>query len=192
MMIARLLIAPLLAFGDVPVQVEAPSARPYVEASPELFARRARACREDLKDYDRAPSRALLDRLAVCMEHPDAELRASVLDRIPDRRLWDLSDYESGVEPLLQDLSRRFEHDPDWKVSIHAGQLRGFISNTRHWLAWESPAAQARRGRKESESRGRSDEPFTIWNLVLFGAAVTCFMIVQTLKFRKRGGKRRY
>ncbi|MCX5796174.1 MAG: hypothetical protein NTY77_11815 [Elusimicrobia bacterium] len=144
-----LLPALSLSFAKAPAELEAPDQRPYAEATPELFARRGRACRADLEDYQSKATLELMDRLIVCMEHPDARLRAEVLDLLPDRRLWDRPDYDAKVAPELGQVYVRFQHDPDDKVRMHAGQLGMWLSNGRHWREYDSPQAQARRAAEE-------------------------------------------
>ena len=148
-----LLLATSPTFASPRAEVEAPDLRSFAEASPEMLARRARTCRADLKDYRDRPSLELLDRMIVCMEHPDAGLRAEVLDLIPERRLWDRLDYETKVRPELQEVCKRFEHDPDERVRLHAGQLYGFLSSGEQWRERDSPQAQARRRAEEQRPR---------------------------------------
>jgi len=139
-----LLALPALCWASAP-EVEAPDQRSYSEATPEMLARRAKSCREDIKDYVRRPSLDLMDRLAVCMEHPDGKLRAEVLDLLPDRRLWDRPDYKSRIEPVMREIHDRFQNDPNERVRLHASQLEMWLRNGRSWIEWASPAAEERR-----------------------------------------------
>jgi hypothetical protein len=141
------------ASAGAATELEAPDARSYAEATPEMLARRAQTCRADLQDYQKQATVELMDRLIVCLEHPDAGLRAEVLDLLPDRRLWDLPDYETRVRPALQEVEQRFQHDPDRKVQLHLIQLSSWLFNGEHWLKWDSPAAQARRAAEERRPR---------------------------------------
>jgi hypothetical protein len=143
-------------FAAAATEVEAPDQRSYAEATPDMLARRARSCRADVKDYRDQPSLELLDRMIVCMEHPDPRLRAEILDQIPERRLWDRPDYETKVAPELGKIYVRFQHDPDERVRMHAGQLGGFLSNGQQWRDWDSPAAQQRRRAEEQRPRRHS------------------------------------
>jgi hypothetical protein len=142
---------PLWSTSRTAVDLEEPDNRSYAEATPAMLARRARACRADLADYRLKPDPDLMDRLIICMEHPDADLRAAVLDDLPKRSLWDRPDYESRIRPSLQEVFQRFQKDPDERVQLHASQLDSSIRNAEIWRNYDSPAAQARR-RAETEN----------------------------------------
>jgi hypothetical protein len=170
-------------------ELEAPGRRSYAEATPELLARRAKACRADLLEYRKGTSLELMDRLLVCMDHPDGGLRAEVLDILPDRRFWDRDDYETAVRPVMEQLARRFEKDPDWKVRLHAGQLRSWLSNARHWRDYASPAAQERRRQEDERAkrRHRRDSSHDNLQLVLLAAGAAIYLTVLALDwFRRR------
>ena len=153
-----LCLLPALAFasGKAPAELEAPDRRSYAEATPEMLVRRARACKADLKDYGAAPDPELMDRLIVCLEHPNADLRAEVLDLLPQRRLWDRPDYDEKVAPALGQVYVRFQKDPDDRVRMHAGQLDMWLSNGKYWREYDSPQARARRA---AEDRSPSRPP---------------------------------
>jgi hypothetical protein len=123
------------------------------EATPKMIARRAKACRADLSDYQSAPSVDLMDRLIACLDHPDAKLRAEILDRLPDRRLWSRFDYDVAVLPRMQDLLERSRDDPDGKVRLHASQLDSWLSNADEWLSKSSASARERRRARRSQHR---------------------------------------
>ena len=155
------------SFASAPAEVEAPDRRSYAEASPQMLARRARTCRADLKDYGVQPTLEILDELIVCMEHPDARLRAEVLDLLPERRLWDRPDYERDFRPALQLLRQRFEHDPDQKVRFQADQLGAWLYNGERWRDWDSPQAPRRyRYQRDSDARAQARERGKNWAFV--------------------------
>jgi hypothetical protein len=158
------LLSALPAAFAAPADVEAPGPGIYAEASPDMLARRARSCRADLKDYRADASRELLDRLIVCMEHPDARLRAEVLDQLPDRKLWDRPDYEKNFRPALQQLEKRFEHDPDKEVRLHADQLAAWLANGERWRDWDSPQAPRRDSyQRNSDAQAEARETRKGW-----------------------------
>ncbi|MBI5241882.1 MAG: hypothetical protein HY926_15525 [Elusimicrobia bacterium] len=168
----------LLASGVAAEELKAADQRPYAEATPQVFARRARACRADLADYRKRANEELLDRLLLCMEHPDARVRAEVLDELPDRRLWDLPEYEGLITPRFLELAKRFEKDPDWKVRLHAGQVSMWLHNGDRWREWESPAARKRRGLPAEEARNRGGKPWLETPLPwLFVGAYIAFIV---------------
>jgi len=140
-----MVLAPALAFAEVRIPVEAVDGKVPVEATPEVFALQAHACRADLKDYALQPTRALVDRLLACMNHPDMSLRDQVVDEIPNTKLWQLPDFRSQIEPALWELSRKLERDPAWRHNVHASQLRSFLVNTRWWFERQSAEAKERR-----------------------------------------------
>jgi hypothetical protein len=151
-----LLLALSPSFAGAPPELEAPDHRSYAEATPEMLARRAQTCRADLKDYKVQPTLELMDRLVVCMEHPEGQLRDEVLDDLPDRRLWDRPDFDAKVKPVMQELYNRFQHDPNARVRLHAGQLGMWLHNAQRWHDWDSPEAQARR---EAQARHSGRHP---------------------------------
>jgi hypothetical protein len=162
-------------FAAAETEVEAPDRRSCAEANPQMLARRAVSCRADLKDYQVQPALEIMDRLIVCMEHPDARLRAEVLDLLPDRRLWDRDDYESKVAPELGKIYARFQHDPDETVRMHAGQLMMWLSNGEQWRNWESPAAQARRRAQEQDPHRHATvdgESMKLGNYALYATVI--------------------
>ncbi|MCX5794252.1 MAG: hypothetical protein NTY77_01995 [Elusimicrobia bacterium] len=138
--------------------VESPDGRTALEIDAEAYSRRAKACRADLKDFQTRPTAALVDSLAVCMEHPDAKLRAQVLDLLQDQRLWDLPDYESRVRPVLEAVWQRHHNDPDEKVQMHARQMEGWPGNAQEWKREYSPEGQERKRREKEESDRREAE----------------------------------
>jgi hypothetical protein len=149
----------LLAFLPMSraAEVEALDKRSYVEATPEFLARRAKSCRADVEDYRKTASLELMQRLIVCLEHPDPAVLDTIIDNLPERRLWDRQDYETAVKPQLQEVVHRFQKYPNDSVRTHTGQLEGFLINGEQWRDRESPQAQERR-RRESEAQSHHDE----------------------------------
>lgn len=164
---------------------EAPGRRSYVEATPEMLARRGRACRADLGEYQARPTSDLMDRLIACMDHPDTKLRAEVLDRLPDRRLWDWPDYEYAVRPRLKEVWNRFQTDPDSSVRLHAMQLDSWLANGDQWLSKSSSAARERsHARRASLSRGLPT--WLIVVVLLFAMGVTIWSKIHYSRRRRR------
>jgi hypothetical protein len=193
MLVLLSLLAALPAWSaKAPTALEAPRGHTYVEASPEMLARRKKACYKDLGDFQAKPTAELVDRLLVCMETPDATMRAEFVDKIANRRLWDLPDYEQRVRPALEAVQQRYSNDPDLEVRHQASGLGSWLSNAENWRNESSPQAQERQRREEEESRRQDRERDweTTAILIIGGATGILWLVTLGLGFL-RGRRRR-
>jgi hypothetical protein len=131
-MIPALLLAGLLLVRPAPAapaQVESPDGRPAVEMNEEIWARRADACRAQLAQYKAKPTAGLVDSLCACTSNPDLRLRALILDKLLDRRIWDVPDFKKTAYPRLRQVAAQFSHDPDYEVQKFADDLNMWLNN---------------------------------------------------------------
>jgi len=175
-----------------PVQVESPDGRPSVEATPESWARRAQACREDLKLYQIYPTPELVDRLLPCLNHPDTRLRALILDKFVDARIFNAPNFKKDVYPKLRKAAADFQ---DNRLSDPTGRVRQFAFDIDWWLDnWANhlnPDVVAAKRREEEEHERfmkRDDDkiPYAIAVMVL-----SSLVVLVSRLWGRFGGKRR-
>jgi len=152
------------------VQVESTERqpRPGLEATPEHWARLAQACRADLADYQARSTMAALERLFPCLAHPDAKLRALVLDKIVNRQIWEAPEFKREAYPRLREAAAAGSRDPDMDVKKFAFDMTMWLDN---WARDIDPDVVAARARQEAErqARARREEGKSRLDLVWIG-----------------------
>jgi len=161
------------------MEVESPDGRPALEADAGFYARRAAACRAELRDYQASPTGELVNSLIACLDHPDAGLRSEILDLLPDRRLWEDPHYDSQIKPALWEVAQRFRDDPSRRVRLHADQLAGHLFNQETWR-YHHPTKE----QQEIDRRGYR-------RILIFGGACAGLLLLLFGRSRRPGRRRR-